>query len=334
MKPAHISIIFAVLFFWLGSAKAHTLHVTDDTNINLSQPSQNNGASADVFVRNVGTGGERHGYVRFETSPILPNTPILSAILRIWVSQVATAGSIDLYVVTGVWTEATLNAAAQPGTEPTPFATVAVSNADQNSHITVDVTSVLQDWVNQTKPNFGIALLPNPAGVRVDIDSKENTGTSHPMELEVIIAPTQIQVPTDVSARVSRSVDQAIPDAKYTPISFDTVEFDTNSMFTATAPTKLTATTAGKYLVIGYIEFDTSFVGDQLREVTLRLNGLTRIARVAGTSSASFPFITTISTYYLLNAGDYVELVVRHGSGTTLNVHAPEPPALVMVKVP
>ena len=188
MKAVYALVGLLVLFLSVSSSSAVTLHATDDTNVNLAQLSQINGASVDVFVRNVGTGGERHAYVRFDTSIIAPNTAIDRVQLRMWVSAVSTAGPIDLYVVTRSWDEATLNAVIEPTRDPTPFATKLISVADQDSYVTVDVTTVVRDWVNGARPNFGIALLPNSAGVRVTLNSKENTGTSHPMEVEVVVS--------------------------------------------------------------------------------------------------------------------------------------------------
>jgi len=138
----------------------------------------------------------------------------------------------------------------------------------------------------------------------------------------------------DISARVSNSTDIPIPDSTVTALTFDTEEFDTDGIFDPGNPTRLTARTAGKYLIMGYVEFNTSFGANEMREVDIRLNGFTRIARVVGGSLPTAPFITTISTYYELQANDYVELTVRQISGGTLNVHAPEPPAFMMVKLP
>jgi hypothetical protein len=117
-------------------------------------------------------------------------------------------------------------------------------------------------------------------------------------------------------------------------LPFDTVEFDTDGIFNPITPTRLTAQTSGKYLIIGYVEIVTSFTTTGYREVAIWLNGSTRIAREVHVPSATAPTLTTISTYYFLNANDYIELAVIQTSGSTLNVHAPEPPAFMMVKLP
>jgi hypothetical protein len=117
-------------------------------------------------------------------------------------------------------------------------------------------------------------------------------------------------------------------------LPFDTVEFDTDGIFNPITPTRLTAQTAGKYLIIGYVEIATSFTTTGYREVAIWLNGSTRIAREVHVPSATAPTLTTISTYYFLDVNDYVELAVIQTSESTLNVHAPEPPAFMMVKLP
>jgi hypothetical protein len=92
MKAAHGFMSLAMVFLFVASGYAVTLHATDDTNINLNQPTQNNGTSVNVFVRNVGTGGVRHAFVRFELSILPPNTAIRRAVLKLWVRDITDPG--------------------------------------------------------------------------------------------------------------------------------------------------------------------------------------------------------------------------------------------------
>jgi hypothetical protein len=166
---------------------ADTVHLTDDTNINFDSRTQRNGTSRDVFVRNVGTGGVRHGFVRFDLSSLSPATLISKATLRLFVSRIGNSGSIDLHVVLGEWDEGSLTVRSAPPIDPLPMTTVKVTSADKRKYVTVDVTALVQDWLDGA-PNFGVALLPNAAdNINLELDSKENRGTSHPMELEVTL---------------------------------------------------------------------------------------------------------------------------------------------------
>jgi len=175
------------MLVFLSSASGHalTLHVTDDTNINLNTPGQNNGDTQGVFVRNVGAGGVRHAFVKFDLTPLPPGVVVSKATLRLWVSEIQNAGSINLHVVTGAWDEASLTAATAPAFEALSFATRPIAAGDKGSYVTVDVTSQVQGWVAAPATNVGLVILPSPLDdIRLDLDSKENTGTSHPMEIE------------------------------------------------------------------------------------------------------------------------------------------------------
>ena len=181
-----ICLAVMLVFLWRAPGHALTLHVTDDTNINLNNLGQNNGDSQIVLVRNVGGGGVRHAFAKFDLTPLPPGVVISRATLRLWVSDLPNAGSIDLHLVTGTWDEGSLTAATAPAFAATPFATQPIAAGDEKSYLTVDVTTVVQGWATAPASNFGLAVLPNALdNIRLELDSKENTGTSHPMEIEV-----------------------------------------------------------------------------------------------------------------------------------------------------
>src|SRR5689334_19699525 len=92
------------------SASADTIHVIDDTFINLSQPTSNKGNSLELTISNAS--GERRGFALFDVSTLpasLASAQIESATLRFWVKSVNGAGgTLALYLVNGPWFEETL----------------------------------------------------------------------------------------------------------------------------------------------------------------------------------------------------------------------------------
>ncbi|MEJ7735516.1 MAG: DNRLRE domain-containing protein, partial [Polyangiaceae bacterium] len=100
-----------------GIAAADTLHVTDDGDIALTAPSSNFGASGTLFVRNAGTGSARNAFAQFDLSALPPDAFVSRATLRIWVSRVEDAGSLDLFAITEPWGEASLTGNTAPGLE-------------------------------------------------------------------------------------------------------------------------------------------------------------------------------------------------------------------------
>jgi hypothetical protein len=180
-----------VLSCVLGGAvlgRADTLHVAADTTVAENDPNAVFGGAATVAVRDAGT-YRLNGYARFDLSSLgalPPGRAVRHAALRLWVGQQLTAGSIAVYPVLGTWDEGTLTWNTTP-TLGGQFATVALTANDALRYATVDVTPLVQGWLNGSVANHGLALLPDTGGVAVDLDSKESASTSHPMELEVVV---------------------------------------------------------------------------------------------------------------------------------------------------
>ncbi len=63
---------------------------------------------------------------------------------------------------------------------------MAIVAADAGNFVTIDLTGLTTEWLDGTRPNNGIALLPTAGSdIRVAFDSKENIETSHVMELDI-----------------------------------------------------------------------------------------------------------------------------------------------------
>jgi cell pole-organizing protein PopZ len=125
------------------------------------------------------------------------------------------------------------------------------------------------------------------------------------------------------SVRVYRATAQAIATATETALLFDAERWDTDSMHsTASNTSRLTATTAGTYI----ISISVSFAGNTTgyRQVSVRLNGTDYIAsdNRRPNASASDPVNVSISVVWKMDAGDYVEAMVSHTAGVSLNVTA------------
>ncbi len=134
----------------------------------------------------------------------------------------------------------------------------------------------------------------------------------------------QDQPPADISAKVTRpSGDFFVPENQLTAIEFNVELFDTDNIFDAGQPTRLTAQTAGKYYIFGQADFESNPTGQrELRITKSTTQGTTQIARVAvpatGTTQGT---VLIVSTYENLSSGNYVELQAYHqGSGGALGV--------------
>ncbi|MBI4597339.1 MAG: hypothetical protein HY737_02930 [Candidatus Omnitrophica bacterium] len=158
--------------------------------------------------------------------------------------------------------------------------------------------------------------------------------TSVPMALRAQVAES-LASPTDISARVFNATAISVPHGTYTPLTFNAERWDTDAIHdTAANTSRLTAKTAGKYLIYGHVRFSANSIGH--RQVGIRLNESPVIALTMGDATTGELSVISVVTHYDLAANDYVELVVYQNSGSSISVqsannHSPE---FGMVKIP
>lgn len=133
---------------------------------------------------------------------------------------------------------------------------------------------------------------------------------------------------TAISARAYNSANINIANDTAVYLTFDSERWDTDAIHDLSTNTgRLTCVTAGHYLIVGQVTFDTD--ADGYRSVAIILNRTTGLANpIAGAAPAGTTRVEAV-TVYELAVGDYVELQVKHTAGAALNVlalsaHSPE----------
>ena len=155
-----------------------------DSYTNTAATTTNYGAQKLLDVESTQT-----TFIQFDLSAIpagYTSADITKASLKLYVNAVTTAGSFNVDYVNGTWTESTLDASNAPALGTTIAASVPLITKDKNQYILVDVTTAVQAWLSGTA-NDGIALVAN-SPLNASFDSKENTTTSHPAELDIVFA--------------------------------------------------------------------------------------------------------------------------------------------------
>jgi hypothetical protein len=183
-----ISSYFVVLFIAAGVANGQQGTLTDNSTYpnQLSRLSvQGSGA-----INGAGT-----SYIKFNLASNLPagtpGTSIGKTTLTLYVSSVTGAGSFNLHRVTSSWVES-------DQVEPTydnanPIAT-GVSVTAANSYVTVDVTTLVQQWLGSDGlgaggvANFGLALVAGTDTTAIVFDSKEGPSANHPPQLSMVLS--------------------------------------------------------------------------------------------------------------------------------------------------
>lgn len=180
--------VLAACFTAAPAARADTLHAVDDAyvNLHLSYEKTKYGGSGTLVV--AAGNKTRHSFMRFDLSILPAGTVVEQARLRLFVKSVPVAGDIDVYLVDETWLEDKIKGKNAP-LFSTLVATVSVAAGDAKDFITIPLTLEVQDWLDGVTPNYGIVLVANPSlPAKVKFNSKEDTSTSHPPELEVIVS--------------------------------------------------------------------------------------------------------------------------------------------------
>jgi hypothetical protein len=105
-----------VLFVWTVPGHTVMLRPTDDASVDVLSPDMVVINTRTLFVRDAAL-GEKNTFLRFNLfslPPGLVGNDVGKAVLRLWVSRVLSAGSLELRLVTANWQEATLTANTAP----------------------------------------------------------------------------------------------------------------------------------------------------------------------------------------------------------------------------
>ncbi|MBI3319832.1 MAG: hypothetical protein HYZ89_04520 [Candidatus Omnitrophica bacterium] len=195
----------------------------------------------------------------------------------------------------------------------------------QGGHFSVllgQVTSLTVDW---STPLW----LSIQVGVEPELSPRQRI-TSVPLAVRAEVAESLVGGPTEISARVYNSASQSIANNTATLLTFDSERFDTDTIHdTASNTSRLTASTAGKYLVCAMLTFSTNGTG--IRNVQLWKGSGWSIATEARGGLSFDSSSLTISTLANFGAGEWVEVRVSQDSGGSLSVSAQE---FMMVKMP
>ncbi len=182
MKNSKVILWLAALPMILMAWTAVFAQITPlaDSYTNSADPTTNYGAGTLLSV----DGASITSYIQFPLSSIPSGATISAATLKLYVNTVTTAGSFNVDYINGSWSETTLTYSAAPALGGTIASNVAITAADKNQYILINVTSAVQAWLSGEQTNDGIALVAD-GKFNATFDSKENTTTSHPPELDI-----------------------------------------------------------------------------------------------------------------------------------------------------
>ena len=165
-----------------------------DSYTSTASPTTNYGAAVTLNVKSA----SQTAYIQFDLSAIpigYTGANVAQASLKLYVNAVATPGSFNIDYVDGAWTEKTITADLSPALGTTVVSGVSLTKTQAGDYIVINITSAVAAWLNGSQTNDGIALVAN-SPLNCSFDSKENTGTSHPAELDIVFLGNGAQGPT------------------------------------------------------------------------------------------------------------------------------------------
>lgn len=168
------------------AAIAQAVPLTQDSYVATNPATASNYGTAATI--NAGGPNADQALVQFDLTALPAGTTaanIGKATLTLFVNKLGAAGTINISVANGIWTESGLN-----GTNaPVPAASVAsgVSVSASSGYLSVDATAAVKSWLSGTT-NSGFIITPNDGTVLVAFDSKESTTTSHPATLAITLS--------------------------------------------------------------------------------------------------------------------------------------------------
>ena len=174
---------FALLTLFVCATAYAQLTPAGDAYTNTASSTTNYGAKTLLDVDDT----TQVTYIQFNLASVPTSASISQATLKLYVNTVTTAGSFNVDYVNGAWAESTIDASNAPALGTTIASGVAITTADKNQYILINVTSAVQAWLSGSEANNGIALVAN-GSFNATFDSKENTTTSHPPELDIAFA--------------------------------------------------------------------------------------------------------------------------------------------------
>lgn len=192
-----IHAITALFIAALLPAHGATAFVSDDTTANTASPRTSYRSAATLSVAASRVAVSKTAYLKFNFSNLpdgLTGAQIEKATLRLFCSSVKTPGTIAIAPATSTWSEESLTGNKQPTVADREVTGIPIGLTDRKRWITVEVTSLVRDWVDDFLPNHGIAIIPEftpgIAGLVAALDSKENGVTGHEPIIEISLFNT------------------------------------------------------------------------------------------------------------------------------------------------
>lgn len=171
---------------------------SDDTFIKADSPLVNYGNDTTFEVR-PDNNADRRGLVKFDLSSIPSNSTVTSATLYLYSKDQKDTQTTSLYRVTANWSENSvtwLTWTLLGGDFDNSVSYFTFIPDPANCMVTMNITSLVQAWVNGTYPNYGLMLYSTGNNHIIKYVSKEDGTVSEQPRLDVTYSVPSTPSPT------------------------------------------------------------------------------------------------------------------------------------------
>ena len=156
-----------------ASTSTITIYPSDDTYVYAYDANGNYGSSSTLQVGryNGDDQYERIAYLKFNLSSIPDGAVIVSATLKLYDSSTASI-NIKVYRVTEDWSESDINWNNKPSFDES-YAYASVNSGGSGSWFEADITELVEEWLDGTYDNYGVALRAPSSSTFDEFYSKE-----------------------------------------------------------------------------------------------------------------------------------------------------------------
>ena len=167
-----------------AGAFAQTVPLTQDSFMNPGVGT-NFGTATTL---NVGGAANSQALAQFDLSALpsgVTASQVAKATFFLFVNKLSAAGTINISVANGSWSELTVSGTTGPVAAAAVASGISVTAA--GNYVYVDATTAVQNWLNGSATNSGFIITSAGGGVNVLFDSKESSTTSHPPTLTILL---------------------------------------------------------------------------------------------------------------------------------------------------
>jgi len=188
----------------------YRVEVSDDSTIDDNNADSNFGSDGSLTSSlSVFPSGSKHALLKYDLAAagIPANAQIQSATAWFYQQSVNGVKPIDIHRVTTDWSEGTVTWNSFNAAYDTAVEASIPEGLPENAYSGINLTSLVQSWVNGSLPNQGIVLIPNASIYQSNVFSSKEAGTQQAPWLEVVVSET---LNTSADIEVTATLDNGI----------------------------------------------------------------------------------------------------------------------------